>query len=114
MNLSESKKLKKRTDAAIEAFKTQRLRWVMGISQVGVRIDEEKYHAVADNIMKDEIERQMIILAIKEKGPLTIKELSEETDIAPGRILRHIIALRKAGTVTEVGEKEHQYLYTVL
>lgn len=114
MSLSEPKKLKKRTDAAIEAFKAQRLRWVMGISQVGVRIDEEKYRAVADSIMKDEIERQMIILAIKEKGPLTIRELSEETDIAPSRILRHIIALRKAGAVTEVGEKEHQYLYTVL
>ena len=108
------KKLSKRTDAAIEALKTQRLRWVMGISQVGVKIDEERYHAVVDNIMKDEIERQMIIGAIKEKGPMTIKELSEATDIPPDRILRHIIALRKAGTVSEAGEKEHGYLYAVL
>ena len=108
------KKLSKRTDAAIEALKTQRLRWVMGISQVGVKIDEDRYHAVVDNIMKDEIERQMIIGAIKEKGPMTIKELSETTDIFPDRILRHIIALRKAGTITEVGEKEHGYLYTVV
>lgn len=108
------KKLSKRTDAAIEALKTQRLRWVMGISQVGVKIDEERYHAVVDNIMKDEIERQMIIGAIKEKGPMTIKELSETTDIAPDRILRHIIALRKTGIVSEVGEKEHGYLYAVL
>jgi len=108
------KKLSKRTDAAIEALKTQRLRWVMGISQVGVKIDEERYHAVVDNIMKDEIERQMIIGAIKAKGPMTVKELSETTDISPDRILRHIIALRKAGTVSEVGEKEHGYLYAVL
>jgi len=115
--LSEPKKLKKlskRTDAAIEALKTQRLRWVMGISQVGVKIDEDRYHAVVDNITKDEIERQMIIGAIKEKGPMTIKELSEATDIPPDQILRHIIALRKAGTVSEAGEKERGYLYTVL
>ena len=115
--MSEPKKLKKlskRTDAAIEALKTQRLRWVMGISQVGVKIDEDRYHAVVDNITKDEIERQMIIGAIKEKGPMTIKELSEATDIPPDQILRHIIALRKAGTVSEAGEKERGYLYTVL
>jgi len=115
--LSEPKKLKKlskRTDAAIEALKTQRLRWVMGISQVGVKIDEHRYHAVVDNIMKDEIERQMIISTIKERGPLTIKELSEVTDILPSRILRHIIALRKAGTISEAGEKEYGYLYTVI
>ena len=112
--MSKPKKLSKRTDAAIEALKTQRLRWVMGISQVGVKIDEDRYHAVVDNIMQDEIERQMIIGAIKERGPMTIKELSETTDISPDRILRHIIALRKAGTISEVGEKEHGYLYAVV
>ena len=112
--MSEPGKLKKRTDAAIEAFKTQRLRWVMGISQVGVKIDEERYRAVVDSIMRDEIERQMIIGTIKERGPQTIKELSEATGIAPNQILRHMIALRKAGTVSEVGEKEHGYLYTIL
>jgi DNA-binding transcriptional ArsR family regulator len=115
--LSENEKLKKlsrRTDAAIGALKTQRLRWVMGISQVGVKIDEERYRTVVDNVMKDEIERQMMVNAIKEKGPLTIKEISEATDIPPSRILRHIIALRKAGAISEVGEKEHGYLYAVV
>jgi len=111
--LSEPRKLIKKTDATIEALKTQRLRWVMGISQVGVKIDEKRYHEAVDNIMKDEIERQMIIGAVKERGPLTIKELSEATDIPSNRVLRHIIALRKAGTVSEVGEKEHGYLYAV-
>jgi len=112
--LTEPKKMVKKTDAAIEAFKTQRVRWVMGISQTGLKIEEERYRAAADNIMKDEIERQMIIGAIKERGPLTISELSEATGVAPDKILRHMIALRKIGVVSEVGEKEHQYLYTVL
>ena len=112
--MSKPEKLSKRTDAAIEALKTQRLRWVMGISQIGIKIDDEKYHRVVDSVMRDEIERQMIIGAIKERGPLTIKELSETTDIPPDRILRHMIALRKAGIISEVGEKEHGYLYAVL
>lgn len=111
--MSEPRKLIKKTDAAIEAFKTQRLRWVLGISQVGVKIDEDRYREVVDSIMRDEIERQMIIGAIKERGPLTIKELSEVTGIVPNQVLRHMIALRKAGTVSEVGEKEGGYLYTV-
>ena len=110
------KKLSRRTDAAIEALKTQRLRWVMGISQVEtkLKIDEGRYRELMDNVMKDEIERQMMINAIKEKGPLTIKEISAATHIPASRILRHIIALRKAGTISEVGEKEHGYLYAVV
>ena len=111
--MSERKKLAKRTDAAIEAFKTERLRWVMGISQVGPKIDEKRYRSVTRNIMDDEIERQMIIGEIKERGPLTIKELSEATKISPKEILRHIIALRKIGVISEAGEKEGGYLYKV-
>jgi len=106
-----NKKLAKKTDAAIEAFKTERLRWVLGISQVGPKVDEQKYKAASSKIMKDEIERQMILGEIKEKGPQTIKEISEATKINPKEVLRHIIALRKTGAVSEAGEKEDGYLY---
>jgi len=109
----QKEKLAKKTDAAIEAFKTERLRWVLGISQVGPKVDEQKYRAVSKNIMKDEMERQMIINEIKKKGPQTIKELSEDTKINPKEVLRHIIALRKIGAISEAGEKEDGYLYKV-
>ena len=111
--MSEKKKLAKKTDAAIEAFKTERLRWMLGISQVGPRVDEQKYKAASSKIMKDEIERQMIIGEIKEKGPQTIKELAEATKISPKEVLRHIISLRKIGATSEAGEKEGGYLYKV-
>jgi len=113
IELTEPKKLSKKTDAAIEALKRQRLRWVTGISQVGVKIDERKYHETVDRIMKDEIERQMIIGAIRDGGPLTIRELSQATDIPPNQILRHVIALRKVGEISEAGEKGDEYLYTI-
>ena len=109
--LSKRKKLLKKADATIEAFKTERLRWTLGISQMGVKVDEKKYRAVTGNIMKDEVERQMILNEIKEKGPLTISELSEATKISSKEILRHVIALRKTGAISEAGEKKDEYLY---
>ena len=109
--MSKREKLLKRTDATIEAFKTERLRWTLGISQMGVKIDEQKYRTVTGDIMKDEVERQLILGEIKKRGPLTISELSEATKINPKEILRHIIALRKTGAISEAGEKEDEYLY---
>ncbi len=113
MSEEKKKSLIKKTDATIEAFKTERLRWVLGISQVGPKIGGKKYHDITDAIMKDEMARQMIIGEIKERGPLTIKKLSEATKIPPKQILRHILALRKQGIISEAGEKEDEYLYEV-
>lgn len=112
--MSERENLIRKTNAAIEAFKSQRLRWVTGRSQVKVEIDEERYRQVVDSIMRDEIERHMIIGAIKEKGPLTVEELSQSTGLQPSRIMQHIIAIRRNGIINEAGEKNRQYLYQLV
>jgi DNA-binding transcriptional ArsR family regulator len=112
--MTETESLKRKTDATLAAFKGFRLRWVTGRSKIKVEIDEDKYQRAVDSIMKDEIERQMLIEAIKEKGPLTVEELTEITDIAPSRIVQHLIAMRKNGQITEAGEKNRQYLYQVM
>jgi len=112
--MSEREKLMRRASAAVDAFKSQRLRWVIGRSQIGVEIDEKRYRQVADSIMQDEIERHMIIGSIKEKGLLTVEELSQLTGLLPSRIMQHIIALRKNGVVSEAGEKNRQYLYRLV
>jgi DNA-binding transcriptional ArsR family regulator len=112
--MSEKESLKRKTDAAVDAFKSQRLRWVMGRSQIKVEIDEEKYRQVVDAIMRDEIERHMITGALKEKGALTVEELSQLTGLQPSKIMQHMIALRRNGVVTEAGEKNRQYLYQLI
>ena len=112
--MSERENLIRKTNAAIEAFKSQRLRWVTGRSQIKVEIDEERYRQVVDSIMQDEIERHMIIGAIKEKGPLTVEELSQSTSLQPNRIMQHIIALRRNGIINEAGQKNRQYLYKLV
>jgi len=114
MDMSKRESLVRKTNAAIEAFKSQRLRWVTGRSQVKVEIDEKRYRQVVDSIMQEEIERHMIIGAIKERGPLTVEELSQLTALQPAKIVRHIIALRKNGVLSEAGEKNRQYLYQLI
>ena len=112
--MSDKETLLRKTNAAIEAYKSQRLRWVTGRSQIKVEIDEERYRKTVDSIMHDEIERHMIIGAIKEKGPLTVEELSQLTSLQPSRIIQHIIALRRNGVINEAGEKNRQYLYQLV
>lgn len=104
----------KKTDAMIDAFKSQRLRWVVGRSQIKVEIEEEKYRQAVDSIMHDEIERHMITGALKEKGALTAEELAQTTGLQPNKIVQHLIALRRDGKVNEAGEKNNQYLYQLV
>lgn len=112
--MSEREFLARKTKAAIDAFRSQRLRWVTGRSQAKVEIDEKRYRQVVDSIMHDEVERHMLIGAIKEKGPLTVEELSQLTDLHPSTVVKHIIALRYKGVVREAGEKSRQYLYKLV
>lgn len=112
MNANE--RFARKVDAAIEAYKSQRLRWVLGISQVGIDIDEAHYYNVINGIMRDEIERHMIMGALRERGELTVRKMTQITGIASNQIMRHIIVLRKNGVITEVGEKKHEYLYKLI
>ena len=112
--MSEKESLMRRTNAAVEAYKSPRVRWVTGRSQIKVEIDEQRYKEAVDKIIQEEIERAMITNAIKEKGPLTVEELTQLTDLQPSRIMEHIIVLRKKGVVGEGEEKNRQYLYQLL
>jgi len=80
----------------------------------GIDIDEAHYYNVINGIMRDEIERHMIMGALRERGELTVREMTQITGIASNQIMRHIIVLRKNGVITEVGEKKHEYLYKLI
>jgi F420-non-reducing hydrogenase iron-sulfur subunit len=101
-------------EAVIDAFRAQRLRWVVGRSQLKVEIEEDKYRRTVDSIMQTEIERHMITLALKDKGALTTGELAQATGLKPSKVMQHLIALRKIGTISEVGEKNDQFLYQLV
>ena len=109
--MSKIEKLARKVDAAIEAYKSQRLRWIFAISQVGINVDEAHYRKVTRNVVCDEIERQMVIGALREHGELTVSEMNQITGMAPSQIICHVLALRKNGAITEIGEKKNEYLY---
>jgi biotin operon repressor len=113
--MSELVKYPRKLDAAIEAFRSERLRWVMGLSVVGAKASEtERYNQIAEDVMIDEMRRQMLLVELRNKGPLTMKELSESTGLGRKQLLDHMLALRRRGAVTEVGEKENEYVYKAI
>ena len=110
--MSELATYPRKLDVAIEAFKSERLRWIMGLSVVGAKASEtERYNQVAQDIMIDEMRRQMLLVELRNRGPMTMRELSESTGLGRKQLLDHMLALRKRGAVTEVGEKENEYVY---
>ena len=113
--MSELAKYPRKLDAAIEAFRSERLRWVMGLSVVGAKASEtERYNQIAEGVLIDEMRREMLLVELRKRGPLTLKELSESTGLDRKQLLDHILALRKRGAVTEVGEKENEYVYKAI
>ena len=112
--MSEKEKKAKKVDAAIEAFRTERLRWIVGLSSSGSKASEkEKYATLSETVTGDEIERQMLLTELRRKGPMTIGDLSQATGIDRGVVLKHMIALRRTRGIMEVGERDNEYLYTV-
>jgi predicted ArsR family transcriptional regulator len=110
--MSELAKYPRKLDAAIEAFKSERLRWIMGLSVVGAKASEtERYNQIAQDVLIDEMRREMLLVELRNRGPLTMKKLSESTGLGRKQLLDHMLALRKRGAVTEVGEKENEYVY---
>ncbi len=101
----------RKTEATIDAFRDQRLRWVVGRSQIKVEVDENKYRQTVDSIMHVEIDRHLVTRALMEKGPLTSMEIAGLTGLQPNKIVQHLIALRRDGIVAEAGEKNGEYLY---
>ena len=66
---------------------------------------------ITKRIKDTQTQRRVIMAELKSKGPLTITELEPTTGLSAKQILRQIIALRKLGEVTEVGEKDGGYVY---
>jgi len=113
--MSELAKYPRKLDAAIEAFKSERLRWIMGLSVVGAKASEtERYNQIAQDVLIGEMRREMLLVELRNSGPLTMKELSESTGLGRKELLDHMLALRKRGAVTEVGEKENEYVYKAM
>jgi len=61
--------------------------------------------------LKDQQEVRKRLRAAFAAGPRTVPELAQECGLEAGRVLWHLMAMRRYGEVTEAGERERYVLY---
>lgn len=109
-----SENLRKRLEAAFGLLGNMRVRWLIGRSQALLEsgsISEEELESLMRSVMREELERWLIMKEIERRGPLSVKEISESTSLSEQAIVEHILALRRFGRINSIGEKENWYLY---
>jgi len=71
------------------------------------KVDPEKTKAMQERTK----ERSLVVKEIKNKGPLTVEELSNAIGMEKSELLKHLIAMRQFGKVSIVGERDNQFVY---
>ncbi|RLI10805.1 hypothetical protein DRO33_05245 [Candidatus Bathyarchaeota archaeon] len=106
--MGEADGLRKRLQAAIDAFKDERIRWFVGKSRALVDsglISLEKMDQLVRYLMRDEMERHLILRELEADGPLTARELSERTGVELEKVREHLHVMCVVGEVVRQGEK---------
>jgi hypothetical protein len=109
-----SENLRNKLEAAAGLLGDVRVRWLIGRSQALLEsgsISEKELESLMKRVMKEELERWIIVKEIGKQGPLTIKEISKRTRLPEPLIVEHVLALRRLGRITTIGEKENEYVY---
>ncbi len=110
-----SEELRAKLRAAAEAFSGARARWLLGRSRHIVEaggLKPEEAREVLMGMLKDELERGWIMSELKERGPLTVPELSETTGLPKREVLRHLICLMGEGKVVAKGRKGDYHAFS--
>jgi len=109
--------LRKRLQAAIDAFRDERIRWFIGRSRSLVDsglISLEKMDELVRYLMRDEVERHLILRELEASGPLTLPELAKRSGLPLERVEEHVHVMCVAGVVLPSGEREGQPAYAIV
>ncbi|MGQ9720775.1 MAG: hypothetical protein ACUVXA_05570 [Candidatus Jordarchaeum sp.] len=112
-----SENLRKRLEAAAGLLGDIRVRWLIGRSQALLEagtLSEEELESLMRKVMREELERWLIMKEIEKQGPLSVRDLVEATSLPEQSIVEHILALRRNGRIASAGEKENWYLYDLV
>lgn len=74
---------------------------------------KDEIEQITKGIKETQNQRRLIQTELKKKGALTINELESSTGLPAKEVLRHLIAMRKAGDISEVDEKDGGYVYAL-
>jgi len=98
----------------------EKMRWVMGKrmpfletgNMYGEIFTEHEFRRAIDMIIVEETDVQEILSRL-EKGPASVKELSEELNIPSERVFRYVLALKRKGFIGMKEIKDHQPIYQI-
>ena len=103
-------RLKDRLETARAALGSEKLRWVVGKftefedigNKYGERFTEHEMWRTLDTIVIDEIATHGILKEMQ-KGPVSVKDVSERIEIAPPDALKFVLALQRRGLIGLAG-----------
>ena len=102
-------------EAAIDAFSSERLRWLVGKGDVLIQegeLQKERLDELLVKTVRDEIERSFIMKQLQE-APKTVCELAKATKMETDRVLWNILAMMKWNLVEIKGEEKREYIYGI-
>jgi predicted CopG family antitoxin len=98
--------LRKKLDATKEAFTDDRVRWLIGkkrqLLESGAT-SEETLNKIIHELMKDEVERHLILAEIEREESLSAEKIAELIDLPSEKVRDHLKVLR---FLNEVSVKE--------
>jgi DNA-binding transcriptional ArsR family regulator len=71
------------------------------------KVDPQRAREMAERTR----ERSLIVQALKNRGALTVGELSKATGLEKPKVVRHLVALRQFGKALIVGERDDEFVY---
>jgi len=86
----------------------------MDVTVYGGRIDPEQTRPMMKKFLQDEVERGAILALVREKGPLTSKNLTEMTGISQDKVFLHLVQMKRNEELVIGGEEQGYVLYDVL
>ncbi|MGQ4910540.1 MAG: FAD-dependent oxidoreductase [Candidatus Thorarchaeota archaeon] len=86
----------------------------MGVNVYGETVDPNTLNEMMVHYVRDEAERGVILVLIRELGAMTAKTLAEKTGIAQDRVFQHLIMMKRNEVLITAGEEDGYVLYDVI
>jgi predicted transcriptional regulator len=102
--------MEKQLDAMILSMSDERLRWLIGKGKSIIdqgKMTPEEYETVIRDILQTEMQRKMIVWELAFDS-LTVSEISSRVELPPKQVLKHLLALRREGSVAIIGERDDE------
>lgn len=75
-------------------------------------VDAARYKDILNQNIKDELEKGLILLVLRDLGSATPLQISTKSNIPIGRMYAHIVALFKDGEIEITGETEDWLIFS--